>query len=176
MSELREATKKAVFWAAVYDLFKDVATLSKDDAVRLMLEQDNERVTATDDAGDIMGTLTHSPDKMVWGVVDPEAYKAWIAAKRPDQIVTVVNAMFTKWVLDQAERNDGIVADPETGEMIPGLGREKRFGSFTLRKTATARARVRELVQAMNEMPGVALPPAITALLSPPEEAPDVDR
>lgn len=165
-----------MFWAAVYDLFKDVAMMSKDDAVKLMLEQDSEKVTAKDAAGEIMGTLTQAPDKMVWGVVDPTVYKAWIEARRPDQIVTVVNAMFTKWVLDQAERNDGIVADPETGEMIPGLGREKRFGSFTLRKTAVARARVRELVTRMNQMPGVALPPAVAALLSPTEEPPDADR
>lgn len=165
-----------MFWAAVYDLFKDLAALSKDDAVRLMLEADSERVTATDREGQVMGTLTHSQDQMVYGIIDPIAYRKFVDEHRPDQLVTTINAMFTKWVLAEAERHEGIVGDPQTGQLIPGIGREKRIGTFTLRKTATARARVRDLIAHVNTWQGVALPPAVATLLAPPQEAPDVDR
>lgn len=165
-SDARQRVNEAIFWAAVADAVSVVCDAAREEAQGAMITGDHEKITATTDDGVSLGTFSRTLETQVWDLTDPDAYREWVIAKRPDQTVAVVNSMFTKWVLAQAAANDGIVADPETGEMIPGIGRRPKPGRFTMRRTDEARARARDVLRAIVAgVPGVALPPSVRNVL-----------
>ena len=160
--DLREKAERALVTRLLADSLLAEAKLLAEQVAHEMRELGTDRVTVTD-PGNLaqLGKLTKNPDRMVWGITDPTAFKAWVTAHRPDMLTTAVNPTFVAWVLKEAEAADGVVGDPDTGQVIPGIGQEKRIGTFVVNKTAEAKKRAAAVIEQMMSGGVAALPPAV---------------
>lgn len=157
--DLKAKAERALALRALGDRVLAEAKLLAGQVAEEMCQLGTDRVTVTDEALAELGKLTKNPDRMVWGITDPHAFQQWVKQHRPDMLVYSVNDGFTKWVLDEAEKCDGVVGDPDTGQQIPGIGREKRIGTFVVKQSAVARERAAAVVVRMMDAGVAALPP-----------------
>lgn len=156
---LKEMAERALALRLLSDTLKEEAKLLSEQVAHQMRQIGTDRITVTD--GDLteLGKLTKNPDRKVWGITDPIAFKRWVEEHRPDMLVTSVNPSFVQWVLKEAEVADGVVGDPETGEQIPGVGLETKIGNFVVTKSKAARERAAAVVEKMMNAGVAALPP-----------------
>jgi hypothetical protein len=80
-------------------------------------------------------------------ISDVEALTKWAKIRHPENVETVeqVRAAFQTWLLQNAEIvADGVVMDPETGEVIPGMA--VREGGKPKALTITVERPVKELL------------------------------
>lgn len=157
--DLRQKAERALALRALSDALTAEARALAAQVQEDMRQLGTDRVTVSDDTLTELGKLTKNPDRMVWGIVDPHAFKQWVEANRPGELMTSVNPAFVKWVLAEAEAHKGIVGDPETGQQIPGLGQEKRFGTFVVKSAPVAKERAAAVVEKMLTAGVAALPP-----------------
>lgn len=157
--ELREKAERALALRLLADTLLAEAKYLGEQVAQEMVLAGSDRVTVTDADLVELGKLTRHPDRMVWGVTDPIALKRWVETHRPDQLSTSVNPAFVKWLLTEAEAHDGVVGDPETGRQVPGLGRERKIGTFTVTKSKAARERAAAVVEQLMTAGVAALPP-----------------
>lgn len=161
MTELREKAERALALRLLGDTFLQEAKLLAEQVGHEMRQLGSDRITVTDAGLAELGKLTQNPDRMVWGIVDSHAFLEWVKEHRPDMLLHSVNPAFVKWVLGEAEVTGGVVGDPETGQQIPGIGQEKRFGTFTVTKSKAARERAAAVVERMMSAGVAALPPVV---------------
>lgn len=80
-------------------------------------------------------------------IADIDALLKWVKERHPENVETVeqVRAAFQKWLLENAQiTEDGTVIDPETAEVIPGMG--VREGGKPKALTITVDRPVKELL------------------------------
>ncbi|GGY46577.1 hypothetical protein [Streptomyces omiyaensis] len=112
-------------------------------AARAELDLKSVRVTLPDDTP--VATLTLVDPRPVVVVADEESFTAWVADNHPGEVETLVRVRpgWQRQFLARLSRLDP-VADPHTGEAIPGLGvlspSEPR--SFSLRPLPGGRERI----------------------------------
>lgn len=137
--------QQAVAYAAAWDAYSKLVTQHAKHAREAAIQAvgDREKVTASAEDGTVLGRLDYHAPKPTYGITDMAAFTRWVASRRPHEIIGV-NPAFVAWVNSQAQRNGGLVADPETGEVIPGVGRTLTAGGYRLTTTreAVERARV----------------------------------
>lgn len=158
--DLREKAERALALRVLADEMLTQAKYAAEQVAEEMRQLGSDRVTVTDEDLAELGKLTKNPDRKVWGITDPHAFKEWVKAKRPEHLTYAVNPAFAAWVLKEAEVADGVVGDPDTGELIPGVGRETRIGTFVVKKAALAKERAVAVVKSMMSAGVAALPPA----------------
>ena len=112
-------------WAALKVLGKKIEALLKDTAPVVAEEiAVGDRVTVRDPAGDHLPgvRIARANGAVKLQVTDEHAYLRWVQAHRPDQIDTSprVHPAFTK-LLGTLGKKAGAIADPATGEIIPGV-------------------------------------------------------
>lgn len=106
-----------------------------------------------------VATISLSISKGAIVVSDPDALKAWVAHRNPSEIETVlttkVRASFVNALTSQLVAEDGMVIDPATGEIVPGLTAQEggRAGSLSIRAEHGVKAVVGS---AVTEMLGTA--------------------
>ena len=100
-------------------------------------------------------------------VTDIEKLTAWVAAKYPDELLTVIRPAFATRLLGMVRVCGDVVADPETGEIVPGVG--VRQGGLPDKLSIRAEPGIKP---AMAEMVTAMLATAHPAIAGPVEEAP----
>lgn len=157
--DLREKAERALVLRVVADTLLTEAKLLAEQVAEDMRQIGTDRVTVSDPELAELGKLTKNPDRMVWGITDSHAFKQWVEKRHPEHLVHAVNPAYAAWVLKEAEVTDGNAADPETGELIPGVGQEKRIGTFVVTKSKVAKERAAAVVESMMTSGVAALPP-----------------
>lgn len=92
-----------------------------------------------------VGSVSLAVSKETVEIVDEQAFRKWVVERYPDKLVhtVTVSPAWQKTFLEQARResDEEFVADPETGEVIPGVslkpGGEPR--SLTIRVESEAK-------------------------------------
>ncbi len=159
MTELREQAERALALRLLGDTFTQEAKLLAEQVQHQMRVLGTDRITVSDAELTELCKLTKNPDRMCWGITDPHAFLEWVKEHRPDMLTYSVNPAFVKWVLGEAEVTNGVVGDPNTGQEIPGIGQEKRIGTFTVTKSKAAKERAAGVVEKMMTAGVAALPP-----------------
>lgn len=70
--------------------------------------------------GEAVGAVSYAKGRATAAVTDERAFREWVKATHPDEIVEQVRPSYAQWVCDLAKKN-GVAADPKTGEIIPGV-------------------------------------------------------
>lgn len=100
-------------------------------------------------------------------VADMAKLTAWVAAKHPSELEQTVRAAFVTRLLGQVQICGEVVADPETGEIVPGIAVRKGGlpGNLSIKAEPGIKPAMAEMVTAM-------LATAHPAIAGPVEEAP----
>lgn len=69
-----------------------------------------------------IGTWSQGISKEAPTVDNPTTWAAWVKRRHPDAVVEVVNPPFQKALLASLETLGEVVIEPDTGEIVPGLG------------------------------------------------------
>lgn len=152
MGDLADLTNEAVGWRLIADA---VAIQLRDARERLeaaMVAEHARQVQAEGSDGSDWGTATISAGKWVGVVDDLDALMAWTKTNRPDMIHTrpTLDETWIRLLVTLAAANaKGQAIDPETGAVIPGVGRTRKPGELTIRMTNAAKWGARELVDQM---------------------------
>lgn len=154
---IKEMAEQVVVLRALADELTTQAKHLQEQVADQMRQIGTDRVTVSDNDLTELGKLTKNPDRKVWGITDPHAFKEYVTQHRPQELVYSVNPAFCKWVLTEAEKYAGVVGDPETGMEIPGIGQEVRIGTFTVTKSKTAKERAITAAHRLLDA-GLALP------------------
>lgn len=150
MTSLRDKAERALVTRLLADRLLAEAKILVDEVAAEMSTLGADRLTVKDPTSLVeLGKLTQNSDRMAWDITDPDALKRWVAENRPEHLATSVHPAYAQWVLKEAEANDGVVGDPETGKMIPGLGKVRRIGTFTVTKSPEAKRRASQVVEQM---------------------------
>jgi hypothetical protein len=89
------------------------------------------------DVATISSSVTHESVN----VTDPAAFAQWVSKRYPTEVELSVRAAWWKTFRTKVQPADDVVCDPETGEVVPGLGVREggQFGGISVRVTAAAK-------------------------------------
>jgi hypothetical protein len=134
---IREMARREAMAAAWAKSAKEIRARVEADA-RAEFEANGNGVTWTmRDLGKVILPLSVEAPT----VADADVLLKWVAKRHPEQVETVlqVRPAFQTWLLKNVQIGEGaVVIDPETGEVVPGLGVREggRPGALTLRVDA----------------------------------------
>lgn len=113
--------------------------------VEIMTADDVEQVPVRDADGVDLGKASLCNATAKARVVDEAALLAWVKANRPDQIRETVEPAYVKALLKQFEA-EGVAADEDTGEVIPGIELAEGKPYVKVTPNAFAKDRMSELI------------------------------
>lgn len=152
------------------DHLKTLAEGDRETLRELLAVEDVDRMTIRADDGTELGKITRTGRTPKASITDEAAFMAWVKANRPDQIRTIVDTEYRRAVIKRAAA-DGIAADPETGEVIPGIEVGESEGGIRVTDNAASRNLGKALLLGHNVLQ---LGQAKTAPARPVVDAPDV--
>lgn len=151
MSDVKQLTQTALFYRVLEGLIKEEIDAAKAAAMQAMDGVGAERVRVTDQSGTNLGAATVSGGRVTARVVDDAALLAWVRRNHPTEVVETVRPAFVKALLDgaaaKAEPGDDTPIGPD-GEVLPGVELRQGDPYLTIRPTAEAKQRAREMLAA----------------------------
>lgn len=141
----RTTAVQAIIWldqltaAAKVERAKLAADLAADARAELE-EQGTAPTWRIPDVATVSSSVTHA----AVFVENEAAFTAWVAKRYPTEVETVqrVRSAWLTGFLAKAPGAAGVVSDPETGEVVPGLGirRGGDFAGISVRATTEAKS------------------------------------
>lgn len=139
---LRDLARVAMASKVLGDAAKEEGAAARAALGQQMLDGGVERVRVTGEHDADYGTVVCAPGRRSAGIVDEDAFTAWVAKRYPEQMVMTVRPSFRELLLGRATRL-GDPVDKETGEVIPGVTMRQGDPYLTVKPNAEAKDRMK---------------------------------
>lgn len=122
----------------IADQVKDLAAADRVALHEVLTNEDVNNLTVRAGDGTELGKVVRVAGSTAAKVTDERAFFAWVKANRPDQLRTIIDPEFRRAILKCATA-EGLAADAETGEVIPGIEITETAGHISVKDNDAAK-------------------------------------
>lgn len=149
LTRMRELAQQVLAGKVIPEAMTALAARAREQLLPLMQAAGSDRLRVAGDDDTPFGTVSLCAGKQTAKVTDPDAFTAWVARNRPDEVEEIVvrrvRPAFEKVLLDGASRA-GEPIDAE-GTVMPGVQMATGEPYVMARPSEAARERARQVLQ-----------------------------
>lgn len=145
---MKELTRKVALLTALKDAVEAELDAARAEARAVIIKAREElgvkSVEVTTPDGEIVATVTVAGGGIAPAVHYDETFLAWVKENHPTEVVEAVRPAFSKALLGRLEQAGDKFVDPNTGEVVPGIGERSKSEYISVRFKPEGREAIAE--------------------------------